>query len=167
MLVGTKDILAFEHRILPERADGYVLGNFCLWAAGQRIGDFDDVQIMGAVAAQIEGALQDSGKRFHPELLPMNSDTVFRYLHNAVYGEGGGRPYDQVAKYQANDLSGLGVVGFDDLFVFLVDYPDGQGLHWADSHLKVISHARFDAYAFDRLAQEYMHVLNSAMGIRH
>jgi hypothetical protein len=79
-------------------------------AAGQRIGDFDDLQIMGAVQAQIEGALQYSGQRFHPEFASLAPDAVFRRLHAALYGEGD-TDSASTTRYAANDLSRLGVEG--------------------------------------------------------
>src|SRR6185312_10033027 len=88
MLIGLKDQLAMEYLIVPA-SDSAILGHFCVWAHGRRIGDFSDVVVLSAVQAQIERSLQFADRRFDVDLFAADKADAMRILEEALYGEGG------------------------------------------------------------------------------
>src|SRR5437868_15190651 len=110
MLVGQKNQLSLEYEIIPSVGQ-WVLGHFCMWAHGHRIGDFSDVLVLTAVQAQVERSLAFSERRSNPEFATASAAEATQILDEALYGEGGDleSATAESLKYGCHNLKEIGI----------------------------------------------------------
>jgi hypothetical protein len=155
VLIGSKTQLAMEYEIVPS-VGSVVLGHFCMWAEGTRIGNFEDVVVLTAVQAQVERSLGLSGTRTNLSLFEGEKNETTRVLVDALYGKGGDDDISFSLSYRGFNLTDLGISSFDGIYVFLVDSDAGQRLLWR----KINDVKAIDAYlpqlTFEGVARDYL-----------
>jgi hypothetical protein len=155
MLTGLKGVLAFEHEITL--ADGlYNFAHFCLWAANKPIGQYEDVVMLEAVQAQLDRLLLLSPRRALPELFEKSPIEIFYHLHDALYCNHEPKVVDAfVLRYEATNLTELGISSFDNLFVFLVNRQHDEVLTWRHADGEEPDFAILPPMTFDITAKAY------------
>src|SRR5438477_11258142 len=87
-IIGDKSRLAFESTSKAESICG-PLGHFCLWAGGNRVGDFDDVVVLRGVQGEVEKSLSYGGARMDESLSNISGESVLDVIREGIFGEGG------------------------------------------------------------------------------
>lgn len=123
VVAGTPAVLAVE--VEPEQPvdPEWVLGRFCLWVSGARIGDQEDVVTLKAVIAWWRSFVGDGESRWDEQLAGLEADAAFQLLYGSRFGDFPPSPVPDADRFFVEQL---GMSAFDAYDVLLVDDPQGQ-----------------------------------------
>ncbi|QRK08445.1 immunity 42 family protein [Archangium violaceum] len=86
MIIGDPSRFAVEFELDEHHEREWLLGRFCYWVGGERVGDYESGTTLNVVLFRLTSIVKDSGKREHPELAALPGAELFRRLNAALHG---------------------------------------------------------------------------------
>lgn len=123
---------------LPARR-GIVFGHICFWAAGLRVGDYEQSVVLGAPASMLGAKLAFQGGRKDDLVDGKSKEDALALIHAALYeleSEGEEKTYAEcirlLERFEKFDICTNSSEAFDGIFAVLVDTNDGSRFIWQD-----------------------------------
>lgn len=153
MIVGSKERFAIEADP-QEEMDGWVLGGFRFWLAGQPVGNWDDAADLRGCVRWLRDFATVPRDRYEPALATAPAEEVFRCLYDAAMDRGNGSTpaHDAFARFH---ISHIGMSSFELFDILLLyDAHGGERCLWRRAGAAHIHECRLWRNEMERVASE-------------
>jgi hypothetical protein len=96
MIVGETARFAMEFQVDANAGGEWLLGKFCYWIAGVRVGDWDRGTSLRDVLLGLDEIAKGRNKRCNARFDGVSAEEVFRVLDDALFGESSAEPEPHV-----------------------------------------------------------------------
>ena len=128
-IFGDRSRFAVEYDLDDDHGGEWLLGRFCYWCGGARIGDFELGTSLRDVLFQLERIAGDAGRRTNPRFRGVSADQVFNLLNAALFGPGSFTQSEVANEEQwARHVILPSVDVFDGWSGFLIEEPSSARL---------------------------------------
>lgn len=87
-VVGDPARFAVEYELDPVHGGEWLLGRFCYWCGGVRVGDYELGTSLRDVLFQLERIHSEAGRRANPRFADLPAEQVHALLSAALFGPG-------------------------------------------------------------------------------
>lgn len=172
--IGNKSNFAIEWELV-ESAGRAKYVRFCLWAAGERIGDFDKIVRIVTVTSFLQTFLSHSNERRMMDLEGQSKEVVFSKLFDSVMHTvlpsglldddlkslSGQHQYDPLSAnfrnvFHLDDVGGPAFLDQVNVILFRDDLVHGDRLVWRDLNSMKISEVVLPLNCFDEISKNFL-----------
>jgi hypothetical protein len=86
--IGDPARFAIEYELDPDHGGQWLLGRFCYWCGGIRVGDYELGTSLRDVLFRLERIHGEAGRRMNPRFVDLPAEQVHALLSAALFGSG-------------------------------------------------------------------------------
>lgn len=166
-IFGSKSSFAVEaNAIEPDQRPSYpgiVFGHFCFWAGDQRLGCYDEPNILGTPTAMLSAKLAFQGRRKDIAVDGKSKEEVLALIHNALYEletdgeEKTDAECSQLSKrFSKFDICLNSSEALDGIFAVLVDMDDGSRFIWRENKSQNVQEVKLAAGEYEAAIRAFL-----------
>ncbi|MBB4595383.1 immunity 42 family protein [Xanthomonas cannabis] len=118
MIYGDKNLFAVEMQLDNNSGGQWMLGKFCYWLNGERVGNFEDGTSLRDVYLQMAPILKTKNRNFND--IDLNYTEIHRAINESIFGE------ECVISNAADYLAAPPVDVFDGFKIFVFSKEDDK-----------------------------------------
>jgi hypothetical protein len=165
-ILGDKSRFAIEYQLDSPTA-GYPGGYICLWAAGSRIGDFDEYVLLGVPEDFFRRCLAHAGQRQAPALNERSKEEILRVVHAALFDEPGatfGQGEEAERRFRKLCMCPGAGKPFDGEFAVLLEELDACRFIWRDKETNIAREVELASGEFEEVVKAFLASLDLPAG---
>jgi hypothetical protein len=166
ILLGDKTCIAIECEI-TSREGNFVFGKICMWANGERIGDYEKTDLVSRVAGLFNQSIRSRAKRKNSDLCQQTNKSIIEGLWNSIYGDlDDGIPLSEGIKYAPHELLVDWSDNFDDYVAAIIECDHNQRFIWKNRKTGSIGGIVLQKGSYEQLAGEFVNWMEETTGLK-
>jgi hypothetical protein len=164
MIIGNTLRFAVEFELENDYKGQWLLGKFCYWINGERVGDYDLGTSLRDILFQLETVVRDNGNRFSNSFFTLHSYELFEKLNEALYGNNNYDNIPEEEQWSRFDICPI-IDVFNNWKIFMINNSNHARIIYKNISKKRIFEGELDLGEFENVIKESYDKINNMLQI--